>query len=362
MSACSTAPGALDAGVPRFSHPVDASELPNPGGGVRVLSLNLANGAGDAFRTAATREKQAALLREARVAVAAFQEVDVGTIRSGQVNSALDVVRRLGGDYSRCDEADAGQVTPLADGTWRCAADGGTVVFGEGFAGDSLFASGDSGVPVGIDDGDDALNPTGTDTSPRARFGNAAWVDARWSVVEAFTYSLPPDVNASAWRDDALVAAVTGEALAPAARAALGARHARIRDAPGIEPRAALIVRVSRPGRPLLSVVTTHLEAGPDAAALRAVQLETVARLAVAERAGPPARELVVLGDFNQSPIEVGAFLGDAGFRLEAGEPDAGIENVDQVWVDAMLQTEAGAQVRTHGASDHPHAACTTLR
>src|SRR3954462_7539618 len=46
------APAPVHTPISGYDHPIDATELPDPGDGTAVMTLNLANGAGDVYRTA----------------------------------------------------------------------------------------------------------------------------------------------------------------------------------------------------------------------------------------------------------------------------------------------------------------------
>jgi hypothetical protein len=81
--------------VEGYSEPVSPDELPDPGQGTGVLTLNLANGAHEKYRTAENRQAQAELIQDTGARIVGFQEVDVGAGRTGHVHTALDVVRRL---------------------------------------------------------------------------------------------------------------------------------------------------------------------------------------------------------------------------------------------------------------------------
>ncbi|QDE71136.1 hypothetical protein BHS09_31495 [Myxococcus xanthus] len=67
------------------------------------------------------------------------------------------------------------------------------------------------------------------------------------------------------------------------------------------------------------SIINVHLASGNENAALRAKQLDYLADVVRAESKGPPAREVVVQGDFNDSTKNVGAALEDAGLRRVVG-------------------------------------------
>lgn len=56
-----------------------------------AMTLNIANGAGDAFRTAANRARQGGFIARASVDVVGMQEVDIGVSRSGDVDTAAAV-------------------------------------------------------------------------------------------------------------------------------------------------------------------------------------------------------------------------------------------------------------------------------
>lgn len=313
---------------------------------VTILTLNLANGAGDVYRTPESRQRQAAFIADSGAQLVGMQEVDLSVERSGRADCSREVARM---------DCAAAAFTP--DGVRSCAGAAGTVAFAIGFRGDDPFAP-ENGLPGGIDDSDGSLNPTGTDRSHDAVYGNALAALGGVSVSDVYAVTLPTSDTQAA--DDPLFAVLGRTGPSDPARTELAMRNLALRTGPAIEPRVALVARVARDGKPL-SVIVTHLEsAGGDA--LRRRQLERVVAVARAERAGPPARNVVVLGDFNQSPVEAGVVLGAADFLRAVGEPAASLENFDQIWIDAGLNVLSAAQVPTRGVSDHPIAGRVTVR
>lgn len=302
---------------------------PQPDPALRAMSINVACGAGDRFRTDENRRRLAGLVDD--VEIAALQEVDVGVERSGRVDTAravagLDACR----SWSEVDE-----------GLTRCDVEGASVLFGLAFQADDAFSADDAGVPGGIRDSDPSLTPTGIDRSATARFGNALIV--RGHAIESAVVVALPLVSGP-------VDSPEYEALAMGTPAQRAAHNLKIRSSPGIEPRSALIARIGRQR----SVLVTHLEAGSDVRALRLAQLQAVAALALAERS--KGRSPVLLGDLNMSSDEAGETLVPAGFAL------ARAEGADQLWVDERLEFDSGESRPTEGASDHAFAVAATVR
>lgn len=301
---------------------------------LRLQTLNIANGAGDRFRTSEMRPRQAALIAEADLA--ALQEVDVGVVRSGNTNTAL----ALGG-LGDCAMAVAALPHLSPDGVLACSSDAGTVLFGLGFRGNDVFGTDGSGVPGGIIDGDTSLNPTSVDRSAGALFGNALVV-RRARVDSAVVVALPMDSAPPPLERYA--------SLANGPLDELAAHNLAMRFTPGIEPRSVLVVRLDQRA---LSVLATHLESGSQAA-LRAAQLNALVAIAKGEQG--QARRVVLMGDLNMSPDEAALALTDAGFRHAVG-PGA-----DQVWVESVLAVTSPEDRPTEGASDHAFAPVATIR
>lgn len=304
-----------------------------PSPSLTLVTLNIASGAADVYRTPEARARQAALLDASGAQLAALEEVDVDVERSGRIDTARAVAR-------------------IDCGIRRCAAGAGAVVFAMAFRGDDPFAS-IGGEPIGIIDGDPSITPTGSDRRPEAMYGNAL-VARGIVIVEAYAVGLPTDTAQPA--DDPLFSALAaGDVVDATARETLGARNLALRNAPAIEPRVALVARVARDGTRPLSVITTHLESA-GSLALRLHQLARVIAVAGAERDGPPMRDVVVLGDFNLSPSEAAAPLEAAGFVRAVGS------HVDQIWVDARLAILAADEPSTENASDHETFGRATIR
>ena len=118
----------------------------------------------------------------------------------------------------------------------------------------------------------------------------------------------------------------------------------------------ALVVRVGRGGGArTLSLVATHFD-GEGPRALRLQQLARVVAVAEAERAGPPERDVVVLGDLNLAPEESAPALEGAGFARAA------VDGIDQIWIGARLRLVEAAAIPTRGASDHASLVRATIR
>lgn len=351
-------PEPFPAAIPGYSHPIDAKELPDPDGGLGVLSLNLANGAGDRYRTPANRAAQAALLREAGASVVGFQEVDTGVGRSGDVATAVDVVRHLNpafeifaapGSPPVVDLHDASPATAIrrgADGTTLYQTPSGTLISGASFSGD------DRGGGVAGDRGADAT------------YGNALYVAAPHRVVDAYTIAVPHSAASDAppVAGHEQLAQLADGNLTREERTALGDTNDAIRRGARTEPRTALIARVTGPDGKERTIINVHLAAGREHEALRQKQLSFLADVISAEQRGPPAREIVLMGDFNDSVSDVGRVLEPIGMRREVGGRTEGIRNIDQIWVSRATEADTSAQVKTNGVSDHPHAAHTVVR
>lgn len=341
-----------------YGHPVDASELPDPGNGTAVMTLNIANGAGEKYRTAANRAAQAALIREAGASVVGFQEVDVGVQRTGNVNTALEIARLVnpafdafanGGPVARGDWAQRPAGTGVlsgADGTTVFQTAQGSLITGESFSGD------DRGSGVAGDKGADAI------------YGNAIYVGAPNRVVEAYTVSLPHSagVNDPPPLSRAELRTLAAGPLSPETRSALGERNEAIRHRSGIEPRSALVARVEGPDGVQRTIINLHLSVGRDHEALRQKQLAFVSELIRAEREADPPREVLLMGDFNDDVADVAKGLAPAGMQRVVGGRKDSFANIDQVWVSPGMVTDTSAQVKTRGVSDHPHAGYTVLR
>jgi len=312
-----------------------------------LLTLNLANGAGDVYRTPAARAREAAFVAGTGAQLVALEEVDLDVERSGRVDCAREVAA------IDCTVSDP-PFTP--DGVRRCTGAGAAVLFGRAFQGDDPYDA-TSGIPSGIIDDDPSINPPGTDRSAAASFGDA--LIARVGVTDAYVVELPTDAAQVA--DDPLFADLARDPPSEAARATLAARNVTLRQGPAIEPRVVLVTRVPRVGARTLSVLVTHLESADPSGAVRARQLDRVLAVAKAERAGPPARDVVVLGDFNQAASDSAAPMSAAGLRQAAGPLDDR-SVIDQIWIDETLALVGADLVPTGGVSDHAFAARAVVR
>jgi endonuclease/exonuclease/phosphatase family metal-dependent hydrolase len=335
-----------------FSSPVSAGELPDAGNGTGVLTLNLANGQdqGNDYREATNRQDAAALIDKAGASILAFQEADVGVNRSGDVNTALDVISRVPGNESfgraftpagelRPDAPAGASKRALTDGTTFYQTDQGTLLTGTSFTADQHAIEGDN--------------------NPNASYGNALYVGKPDQVVDAYTVVLPNEPDKAGPPVD-LTPQGDGT-LTDAQRAALTQRNDQLRASDASEPRTALVARViGEDGRPK-TIINTHL-ATESHKELRETQLQFLADLARAESQATPPRELVVLGDFNSSRADVKSFFDDAGLHQVVGGPAATGANYDQIWTSKSLPTDDSAQVPTEGTSDHEYAGYTVLR
>ncbi|NTX35567.1 hypothetical protein HUA78_14055 [Myxococcus sp. CA033] len=337
-----------------YSKPVKANELPDVGNGSGVLTLNLANGAGSKYRTEDNREDQARLIRETGANIAGFQEVDINVDRSGNANTALSVVAHLNPAFEAFksgtvptvpigEDAPATAIRKGNDGTTLYQTPEGTLVTGESFSGDDRNIKGDSGAD--------------------ATYGNAVYVGAPDKVVDAYTITLPAAESGGPTVSSPEQLAALGDGkVTDAERNELGQRNEALRKNSPSEPRTALVTRVVGPDGREKSIINVHLAAGSESSGLRAKQLAYLADIARAEAKGPPARELVVMGDFNDSTKNVGDALEGAGLRRVVGGKKANGDNFDQVWVSGGLDTDTSAQVKTEGVSDHAHAGYTVIR
>lgn len=310
---------------------------------ITLLTLNVANGAGASYRSPAARARQAAFIAGAGAELVALQEVDLNVERSGHADCAREVARL------ECS------VEPFtADGVRRCdgAGTAGVVLFGRAFAGDDPFDA-VNGVPSGIMSDD----PPTADRSADASFGVALVARAR--VEGTYVVQLPTDAAQVA--DDPLFARLALDPPPDSARADLAERNVALRRGKAIEPRVVLVARVPRVGARALSVLVTHLESADPTGAVRARQLDRVIAVAKAERAGPPARDVVVLGDLNQTARDSASRMTAAGLRLAAAPSDDQAV-LDQIWIDGSLELVRAGQVPTDGVSDHPFAALAVVR
>jgi hypothetical protein len=336
-----------------YRQPRSASELPPPGRGTGLLTINTANGAGDEYRDPANRQAQADLIRDTGASIVAFQEVDVNVDRSGNVNTALDIVARLEPSFAVFARGGAPTVDIHApapgtavrtgeDGTTLYQTPEGTLVTGESFSGDDRGIAGDHGAD--------------------ATYGNALYVAAPERVTEAYTLSLPSTTGEGALgaATPAELAALADGPLTAEERARLGDNNEALRNRGGPEPRAALVTRVTGPDGQERTIINVHL-ASADDPKLREAQLEYLAQVVAAESKGPPAREVVVMGDFNSSTAEVGAAFESVGLERVVGGSKPGGANFDQVWTTAGLDTHDSAQVDTEGVSDHKYAGYTVI-
>jgi len=325
-------------------------------GPVTLMTLNVASGAGDRFRTAAARSSQGSFIARSGVEIVGMQEVDLQTDRSGNMDVASSIARGMGPGFDACTFADPAEPHMSADGTRlaRCVA--GTVVFGTGFRGDDRFSAGPDGTPTGILDVDVSLNPTGADRGADAFYGNALVVRSPWEVLGAYTVALPID-GALPGAPPELLDQLAASAPHAGAIAALAVHNVAVRTHRGVEPRSALVARVRRPGTRARTIIVTHLEAY-GTPQLRNAQLDAVIAIAHAEQRGEQGRRVLVIGDFNMTPNLAAPRLRPAGFVYAAPN---GSTDIGQIWVDAALTTDLAALVPTEGASDHGVAAMATV-
>lgn len=346
-----------------YGHPIRARDLPPPGDGLRVVTYNAAQGAKlDAYRSGENHADQARLLNEVQAGVIAFQEVDQQLDRSGDVNTALEVVRRLNPALAPFAEETV-PAQPLSGGL--AAAQLGAPALLEGADGTTVHQSGE-GALVNANVLDAALRPVSGDQE--GSYGMATYVAPPFELTEAYTYLLPRTGEAGLEGQRSRIGALAEGPLSDAERAGLADANSTLREAQTAqEPRAALITRVRDPRdpeSPERSIINVHLSTD---ASVREAQMEVVAELVRAEASATPPREVVLLGDFNAQPVELEAVMARAGMRRVVGSPNApaderGTRNIDLVWVSNDVETEASAQLKTEGTTDHVHAGTTTLR
>lgn len=350
--------------VPKgYGRPIRARDLPPPGEGLRVVTYNAAQGAKlDAYRSNENRGDQARFLNEVQAGVIAFQEVDQQLDRSGDVNTALDVVRRFNPALAPFMEERV-PAQPLTGGLDQARKGGLSLL--EGADGTTVHESGE-GALVNATVLDAAHRPVRGDNE--GSYGMATYVAPPFELTEAYTYLLPRTAKAGVSEQRARIGGLAEGPLSSSERAELAEANRALREAKtSQEPRAALVTRVRDPRTPEAperSIINVHLSTD---AAVREAQLEVVAEIVRAESSATPPREVVLLGDFNAQPVELEEVMARAGMRRAVGSPNApaderGTANIDLVWVSLDAETEASAQLKTEGTTDHVHAGTTTLR
>ncbi|NMO17119.1 endonuclease/exonuclease/phosphatase family protein [Pyxidicoccus fallax] len=345
------------------SEPIRPNEVPlKRPGGTGVLTFNTANGAGAEYRTPQNREAQAELIRKSGASIVAFQEVDSGVSRSGEVNTALDVVARVddsfrvfmnGGVKESIDIHEPAPPTAKrtgSDGTTLYQTPEGALVTGESFSGDDRSIGGDTGA--------------------NATYGNAIYVAAPQQVTEAYTVVLPSHTTHAEGRTKTLdtvtgaspaeIAALADGQLTPEERDRLAADNERLRGLPNSgadtasEPRSALVTRVRNPDGTEQTLINVHVAVEPES--LRDAQLAYIAQIAAAESKGPPAREVMVMGDFNSYSEQVREHFAAVGLEQVVGGPGEHGGNIDQIWTTSGIDTRNSAQVETEvGFDPHPN-------
>lgn len=343
-----------------FDKPVPVKVVAGQGKktGTAVLTLNTATGADVDYNSKANRKAQADLIKASGATVVAFQEVDVNVKRSGYRNTALDVVAGVNPDFGvflgkespkpvdiYADAPDTA-VRVGADGTTLYQTPKGTLVTAESFS------------------GDDREGGIRGDTRAEASYGNATYVAAPDQLTEAYTVTLPTRAGGTGAASADELAALADGTLTPEERAQLGQDNEALRDDGTSEPRSALVTRVMGPDGQERTIINVHVAAGEENKELRDAQLEYIAQLAAAEAKGPPPRDVVIMGDLNTSTTEVQDIFGQYGLQRAVGGTSGGpgeIEDFDQVWTTAGVNTQNSAQVETGGVSDHPHAGYTEI-
>jgi len=338
----------------------DAGPAVGPRGPLRLLTLNVANGAGDRFRTAEHRARQGAFLAASGADVATLQEVDLGADRSGNVDVAAEIAAAITPALAGCPPEVPAPPHVREDGTVlrRCA--GGAVLFATAFRGDDPFHLGADGLPGGIMDADEALNPKGTDRGADAFYGHAMVVRAPFRVDSAYTLSLPVAATSDLPPAELLAALASGSPSADTLRA-LAIRNVENRRLPAIEPRAALVAHVTSDASGPLVIIGAHLETF-GATEIRRRQLEAVLAIARAELVAAPGRHVAIMGDLNTSPDELAPTFAAASFVRAAAPPDPAVFELDQIWVDPGLVVMEAARRPATDVSDHTFAATTMVR
>jgi endonuclease/exonuclease/phosphatase family metal-dependent hydrolase len=310
---------------------------------VTLLTINIASGAGDVYRSSDNRARQAAFVAGSGAGIIGMEEVDINADRSFHTDTANDVL-----------EIACSLATPeyTADGIRACRGAGGTYDFGLALRGDDTFELDENGLPTGIP-GDGS-----TDRSHDAVYGVA--LGARdFAVSDAYDVGLPTSPQQPA--DDPLYTALAQSGPDSPARAELAARNLALRTEPAVEPRTALVSRIERPNAAPLTVIVTHLEIN-EFLDISANQLARVLVVARAERAGPPARRVIVMGDFNNATIGHADEFTAAGLRRALIPPDGVGDNLDQIWIDDELLLLDADQLPTMGVTDHAVAARATIQ
>ncbi|AFE05078.1 hypothetical protein COCOR_03203 [Corallococcus coralloides DSM 2259] len=343
-----------------FNKPVSVEELPPEGKktGTAIITLNTATGKAPSYNEKTNRAAQADLIKDSGATIVAFQEVDVNVGRSGNRNTALDIVVGVDRDFAIFLGEDSPEPVDIyadapetairtgADGTTLYQTPGGTLVTGEAFSGDDQEGG------IKEDRGSDAT------------YGNATYVAAPDELTEAYTVALPTHVGGTGAASAEELAALADGQLTPEERNQLHDHNEVLRHNDTSEPRAALVTRVMGPDGKERTIINVHVAAGEDNKALRDAQLAYIAQLAAAEAKGPPPRDVVVMGDLNTSTTEVQAIFGQYGLQRAVGGTSGGpdeIEDFDQVWTTAGVNTQNSAQVDTRDTSDHPHAGYTEI-
>lgn len=342
-------------GCTRAADEVAPLSSPDP---ITLMTLNVASGAGDGFRTAENRARQGAFIARSAAAVVGLQEVDVGVDRSGNLDVVASIAAAIAPGFDSCAFAVAEAPHMRRDGTRFARCEAGALVFGVGFRADDPFAPNADGTPSGIQDADDAVNPKGVDRGADAFYGNAVIVRAPWEVQAAYTVALPTS-GSGPRLPETILDRLAGLDPDDEAIDALAAHNDAVRRGPAIEPRSALVVRVRKTTTTTVSIITTHFEASSGPAELRRAQLEAVVAIARAEQR-KSAHHVVVMGDFNMPPADARPTLAAAGL-VHAAPPEAAAD-IDQVWADPAFAIDASLRVPTEDLTDHSFAAQATLR
>jgi endonuclease/exonuclease/phosphatase family metal-dependent hydrolase len=343
---------------------------PNRSGGTRYTTFNQANGRSPCFRKGSMRTRQAEYLSQFESDVLAFQEVDFHNQRSGGVNTALEVIRKMHPafnaflDEERYVEVGPGGTCPPVAADRACMqhlADGSTIYRTT----DGSLVFGPASEKPNIGDSSD-VNFSALGTSP---FGNATFIAEDHQLTDAYTVNFaPPDFPEGS------------KPIWDMSDAELAERNRRVGEAAedwgATESRAAMVTTIVQPDGTVQTVFNVHLGGRSDGMAYKAAELQLLAHLIRHERS--LGREVVLLGDCNvvgdagakrdgstykQRRNEerlMDTFLASAGLKLAGGGEGSGVGTIDQVWVSDDQVVTQHDQYGTGGTSDHRKAVTVT--
>lgn len=297
---------------------LSGQDLPKPEG-VRFVTLNQANGSPDArYRSEETRASAADMLGNGGANVIALQEVDDFNSRSGNVNTALDMVQRMNPAFAvfsiegdaRFETAASGASCTklpckqtLEDGTVLYRTRSGTLSFHPADL-ELQFADGPGALKALLRERGKAFK--------RRPWGNAIYMDGNVEFESAATIKLP-EPN------------------------------------PNTQKRSAGVMRgsIEVDGKTVQrTVINTQLKLGD-----RKSQYERLAEMIRQEH--DAGREVVLMGDFNAkaNDPDLQAAMKSAGMSL------AGSQGIDLTWVSATTTTGQANAFNNGGVSDHGESA-----